>query len=93
MSHKNAKNPLWEEVKKRFQLSDKHLKMAKQLGLNPQKIGNYAPNKHQRWKKPLPQFIEKIFAKQYPQSDVAKELRAERRSSKAKRRALQRPEN
>ena len=90
MSNKDA---LWQEAKRRFRLSDKHIKMAQQLGLNPKKMGGYASTKNQPWKAPLPQFIETMFAKRFPHSDVAQERNAQQPSRKAKHRQRQKTQS
>ncbi len=86
---KKAKDP-WAEAKVRFGLSDVHVAMAKRLGLNPEKMGRSASTKGQRWKEPLPKFIEKIFARDFPKSDRAEKRRAERKERKEERRARRR---
>jgi hypothetical protein len=61
-----AKNlEVWLEAKKKFRLSDKHLQMARELGLNPKKFGSLDNHKQQPWKVPLPQFIENIYFKHF----------------------------
>ena len=39
--------------------------MAKELGMNPKKLGKLVPNKSQQWKLPLPEFIEKCYRKRF----------------------------
>jgi hypothetical protein len=36
-----------------------------ELGLNPGKMSGYAPNPHEQWKAPLPDFIERIYEKRF----------------------------
>ncbi len=55
----------WIDAKKRFRLSSKHIQMAKELGMNPKKLGGLANHKQEPWKDPLPVFIEKIYLKQF----------------------------
>lgn len=56
----------WFEAQRRFRLSDIHVQMARELGLNPKKFGRYAGSRHdQPWKKPLPEFIERIYERQF----------------------------
>jgi len=55
----------WKKVKKRYRLSDMHIQMAKELGMNPKKIGSIANHKQQPWKSPLPEFIEELYYKHY----------------------------
>ena len=55
----------WVEAKKRFHLTDVQVQMARELQLNPHKFGKINNHKQQRWKLPLPQFIEKLYLKQF----------------------------
>ena len=60
-----GKNQIWIEVQKRYHLSDMHIQMAKELGLNPKKFGGLANTKQEPWKAPLPDFIEAIYFKRF----------------------------
>ena len=55
-----GKNQIWIEAQKKYHLSDAHIQMAKELGLNPKKFGELANTKQEPWKAPLPDFIEEI---------------------------------
>ena len=48
----------WMVAQKRHRLSDKQVQMARELGLNPDKLGKIDNHKQEAWKAPLPQFIE-----------------------------------
>ena len=61
----NNKNSKWIDAKKKFHLSDIHIQMARELGLNPKKFGSLANNKQERWKSPLPEFIEDLYYKRF----------------------------
>jgi hypothetical protein len=39
--------------------------MARELGMNPKKLGKIANEKQEPWKKPLPAFIEHIYLKRF----------------------------
>jgi len=71
------KNKKWIEAKKKFGLSDMHIQMARELGMNPKKFGSLANNKQEKWKSPLPIFIEDIYFKRFKKEkpDVIKKLR------------------
>jgi hypothetical protein len=56
---------LWIDARKRFHLSDAHVQMARELGLNPKKFGKLANHKQEPWKLPLPQFIEHLYFKHF----------------------------
>ncbi len=61
----NNKNQKWIEAKRKFHLSDLHIQMARELGLNPKKFGSLANHKQEKWKAPLPEFIEEIYFKRF----------------------------
>lgn len=62
---KKKRQQIWVEVKKKYRLSAKHIQMAKELGLNPKKIGGLANHKQEPWKVPLPEFIEELYDKRF----------------------------
>ena len=55
----------WIEAKKKYHLSDMHIQMARELGMNPKKFGSLANHKQERWKAPLPEFIEDLYYKRF----------------------------
>ena len=55
----------WIDVRKRYRLSDVHIQMARELGMNPKKFGKIANEKQEPWKKPLLLFIEDIYLKRF----------------------------
>lgn len=55
----------WLVAKKKHRLSDKHVQMARELSLNPDKLGKIDNHKQEVWKAPLPQFIEEIYFKRF----------------------------
>jgi len=59
------KYQIWIDVRKRYRLSDVHIQMARELGMNPKKFGKIANVKQEPWKAPLPAFIEKIYFKRF----------------------------
>ena len=59
----NVKLEKWQVAQKRHSLSDKQVQMARELGLNPDKLGKIDNHKQETWKSPLPQFIEEIYFK------------------------------
>ena len=71
------KNKKWKEAKKIFRLSDTHIQMARELGMNPKKFGSLDNHKQERWKAPLPEFIEDIYFKTFKKEtpDVIKKLK------------------
>ena len=73
----NDKYRKWIEAKKKFRLSDMHIQMARELGMNPKKFGSLANHKQERWKAPLPDFIEDLYYKRFKkvQPDVISQLK------------------
>jgi hypothetical protein len=39
--------------------------MARELGMNPKKLGGKANHKQEPWKMPLPEFIEHLYEKSF----------------------------
>lgn len=60
-----AKDQLWIDARKKFSLTDSHIQMARELGLNPKKFGKLSNHKQEPWKVPLPDFIEAIYFKRF----------------------------
>ena len=67
----------WKKAKKQYRLSDMHIQMARELGMNPKKFGGLANHKQERWKAPLPDFIEDIYFKRFKREkpEVVKSLK------------------
>jgi hypothetical protein len=55
----------WIEARRRYRLSHAQVQMARELGMNPAKLGKLGNHKQEPWKLPLPQFIEEIYFKQF----------------------------
>jgi len=66
----------WIEAKKKYHLSDMHIQMARELGMNPKKFGGLANHKQEKWKSPLPDFIEDLYYKRFKKEkpDIVKIL-------------------
>lgn len=82
----------WVVAQKRHHLSDKHVQMARELGLNPEKLGKIDNHEQELWKAPLPQFIEKIYFKRFKREipETVKPLKlimAEQEKKKEQKRA------
>jgi hypothetical protein len=81
----------WVEARKRHHLSHAHVQMARELGMNPKKLGKLDNHDQEPWKAPLPQFIEHLYFKRFgrgrPQVVSAIEKRAgAKKARKAARR-------
>ena len=46
----------WIEARRKFRLSHAQVQMARELGMNPKKLGKLDNHKQERWKLPLPLF-------------------------------------
>ena len=55
----------WVDARKRHHLSHLHVQMARELGLNPRKLGKIDNHRQEPWKAPLPQFIEHLYLKRF----------------------------
>lgn len=69
MGVKKAVLEKWAVAQKRHRLSDKHVQMARELGLNPDKLGKIDNHEQEPWKAPLPQFIEDIYFKRFKREE------------------------
>jgi hypothetical protein len=83
----NVKLEKWQAAQKRHRLSDKHVQMARELGLNPDKLGKIDNHKQEIWKAPLPQFIEEIYFKRFKKTEptVVKSIKDAKADEKAKK--------
>ncbi len=79
---------LTTRARKKYHLSHAQIQMARELGLNPKKFGGMANHNQERWKVPLPDYIEKLYEKRFrrklPDNIRPLEVRdAEKRKRKA----------
>jgi len=67
MTTKNANRKLqaWIDARTRHHLTHAQIQMARELGMNPAKLGKLDNRDQESWKVPLPQFIEEIYHKQF----------------------------
>ena len=77
MAFKKSQIEKWIVAQKKHRLSDTHVQMARELGLNPDKLGKIDNHRQEPWKAPLPEFIEEIFYKRFKKErpDVVKPLK------------------
>ena len=85
----------WVEARRRHHLSHAQVQMARELGMNPRKLGRLDNHDQEPWKAPLPQFIEdlylKRFGKERPEVVMSIEERAHaQRAKKAARKEARR---
>ena len=88
---------LWVEARRRFHLSHAQVQMARELGLNPKKLGGMANHKQQPWKMPLPLYIEHLYKKQLrknmPDDVRSIEVKVREKVIKTKQQSEQRGQN
>ena len=77
----------WIQARKRHRLSHTHVQMARELGMNPKKLGSIDNHRQEPWKAPLPEFIEQLYLKRFGRErpevivsieERARQLRAEK---------------
>jgi hypothetical protein len=70
----------WVEARERYRLSHAHVQMARELGMNPRKLGKLNNHDQEPWKMPLPQFIAHLyfraFGRERPETIMSMEERA-----------------
>ncbi|RGM88933.1 MULTISPECIES: hypothetical protein [Bacteroidales] len=77
MAIKKSQIEKWIVAQKKHRLSDTHVQMARELGLNPDKLGKIDNHRQESWKALLPEFIEEIFYKRFKKEhpDIVKPLK------------------
>jgi hypothetical protein len=70
----------WVEARRRHHLSHAHVQMARELGMNPRKLGKLDNHDQEPWKAPLPQFIEHLYFKRFDRERPAVVMSIEERA-------------
>lgn len=65
MVKKSNSQQIWIDAKRKYHLSKKTIRMAKELGLNPKKFGSIANHKQEIWKEPLDSLITSCIILRY----------------------------
>ena len=98
---KNIKSPPkfqeWIDARKKHHLSHAHVQMAKELGMNPKKLGKIDNHKQEPWKAPLPEFIEHLYLKSFKSErpievktlEETVKLLAQKKAGKKEKKALE----
>ena len=55
----------WIDARKRHHLRHAQVQMARELGMNPKKLGKLDNHRQERWKAPLPEFIEDLYERRF----------------------------
>ena len=84
---------VWIEARKRHGLSHAQIQMARDLGMNPKKLGKLDNADQEPWKVPLPVFIENLYRKRFTKDrpdvvlSIEERARLEEQKKVAKREA------
>jgi len=83
----------WIDARKRHRLSDAQVQMARELGMNPRKLGKLDNHRQEPWKLPLKEFIAELYHKRFgrmqPERVVSIERWAQEREARKKARKQQ----
>jgi len=91
----------WIEARKRHRLSHAQVQMARELGMNPRKLGKVDNHRQEPWKAPLPEFIQDLYRKRFGREappnvrtleDAARDAAAKKAARKAERAARSKAE-
>ena len=80
MAAKSENLQVWIEARKRHHLTHAQVQMARELGMNPQKLGKLDNHRQERWKAPLPEFIERLYFKRFGKRQPDRVLSLEERA-------------
>lgn len=84
------------DARKRHRLSHAQVQMARELGMNPRKLGGIDNHRLEPWKAPLPEFIQHLYRKRFgrdtppdvrPLEERARDAAAKKAARKAEKRA------
>ena len=85
---------IWIDARKKYHLSHAQIQMARELGMNPKSFGKLANHRQEKWKLPMPQFIEELYSKRFRKAkpeqvtsieDKAKALQRKKEDRKKKK--------
>lgn len=62
---RNRKMQTWIDTRKRQRLSHPQVQMARELGMNPGKLGKLDNQDQKPWKMPLREYIEHLYFKRF----------------------------
>jgi hypothetical protein len=84
---------VWIEARKRHHLTHAQVQMARELGMNPQKLGKLDNHRQEKWKAPLPDFIERLYFKRFGRTQPDRVLSLEERAKEIEQRQQEKREN
>jgi hypothetical protein len=91
----HPKIQMWIDARIRHHLSHAHVQMARELGLNPKKLGKMDNHDQEPWKMPLRQYIEHLYFKNFHKErpdivlSIEKKVRSQKEKKAKKRQAKQ----
>ena len=83
----NQKLQVWIDARKRHRLSHAQVQMARELGMNPKKLGKKDNHDQEPWKMPLREYIEHLYFKRFGKErpDVVHSIEEKVRLEEAKK--------
>jgi len=79
---------IWIDARRRYHLSDAHIQMAKELGMNPKKLGSLANSRQEPWKLPLPEFIQECYQKRFGKEKPERIISIEQKIEEMRRKKM-----
>src|SRR5438477_12877440 len=55
----------WKEAKRRCRLNEEDIRMAKELGFQPRSLIKSIPNRSQKWKAPVNEWIRSLYEEEF----------------------------
>ena len=92
MAAKSRNLQVWIEARKRHHLTHAQVQMARELGMNPQKLGKIDNHQQEKWKAPLPDFIEHLYFKRFGKTQPDRVLSLEERAEEVELRRQEKRE-
>lgn len=92
----NPKLQAWVDARKRHRLTHAQVQMARELGMNPKRLGKLDNHAQEPWKLPLPLYIERLYKKSFgwkrPEQVQSAEERARQQELRRRARKLAKDE-
>ncbi len=79
----------WIDARRKFHLSHEHVQMARELGMNPKKLGKLDNHDQEPWKLPLREFIRQLYSKRFGKErpDAVRSIEESAAAKQAKKQA------
>ena len=62
---KPSKQMAWDDAQRRCRLSDEAIAMAKELGMSPRSLIKNTPNRSERWKAPVEDWVRDLHERRF----------------------------